>query len=425
MIQRALEKYDVDGIDKEDKDYCLLQVLPDGGKLIQLIQLISSFKVAEHTHTVIQRALEKYDVDGTDKEHKDYCLLQVLPDGGKLIQLIQLISSFKVAEHTHTVIQRALEKNDVDGTDKEDKDYCLLQVLPDGGKLIQLIQVNSSFKVAEHTHTVIQPALEKYDVDGIDKEDKDYCLLQVLPDGGKLIQLIQLISSFKVAEHTHTVIQRALEKYDVDGIDKEDKDYCLLQVLPDGGKLIQLIQLISSFKVAEHTHTVIQRALEKYDVDGTDKEHKDYCLLQVLPDGGKLIQLIQLISSFKVAEHTHTVIQRALEKYDVDGIDKEDKDYCLLQVLPDGGKLIQLIQLISSFKVAEHTHTVIQRALEKYDVDGTDKEHKDYCLLQVLPDGYQVCSIWVAQQVGLRLLPSQTPKTDFLAKRHRAFSGIK
>ena len=93
----------------------------------------------------------------------------------------------------------------------------------------------------------------------------------------------------------------------------------------------------------EHTHTVIQRALEKYDVDGTDKEDKDYCLLQVLPDGGKLIQLIKLISSFKVAEHTHTVIQRALEKYDVDGTDKEDKDYCLLQGLPAGGKLIQLL----------------------------------------------------------------------------------
>ena len=88
MIQRALEKYDVDGTDKEDKDYCLLQVLPDGGKLIQLIQLISCFKVAEHIHTVIQRALEKYDVNGTDKEDKDYCLLQVLSYGGKLIQLL-------------------------------------------------------------------------------------------------------------------------------------------------------------------------------------------------------------------------------------------------------------------------------------------------------------------------------------------------
>ena len=34
----------------------------------------------------------------------------------------------------------------------------------------------------------------------------------------------------------------------------------------------------------EHTHTVIQRVLDKYDVKG---KIKDYCLLQVLPDSGK------------------------------------------------------------------------------------------------------------------------------------------
>ena len=67
-------------------------------------------------------------------------------------------------------------------------------------------------------------------------------------------------------------------------------------------------------------------------------------------------------------------------------------------------------------------------------MDGTDKEIKDYCLLQVLPDGGKllglfnmgssVSGVWVAQQVGPRLTPSQTPNTDFLAMRHREFSVI-
>ena len=34
----------------------------------------------------------------------------------------------------------------MDGTDKEDKDYCLLQVLPDGGKLLGLFNMGSSVK---------------------------------------------------------------------------------------------------------------------------------------------------------------------------------------------------------------------------------------------------------------------------------------
>lgn len=51
-------------------------------------------------------------------------------------------------------------------------------------------------------------------------------------------------------------------------------------------------------------------------------------------------------------DHTHTVIQRILDKYDIKG---KEKDYCLLQALPDGGKICPLSSKLMPFDIKEHS----------------------------------------------------------------------
>lgn len=86
------------------------------------------------------------------------------------------------------------------------------------------------------------------------------------------------------------------------------------------------------------SHSSSTSSIVSCDSDiSTPFKSSDACVIRVSMEVG--IDNVQVYKSIMLhnTEHTHTVIQRVLEKYDKKG---KDKDYCLLQVLPDSELLI-------------------------------------------------------------------------------------
>lgn len=86
------------------------------------------------------------------------------------------------------------------------------------------------------------------------------------------------------------------------------------------------------------SHSSSTSSIVSCDSDpSTPFKSSDACVIKVSMDvGASNVQVYKSIMLYNT-DHTHTVIQRVLEKYDVKG---KDKDYCLLQILPENELLI-------------------------------------------------------------------------------------
>ncbi|XP_021345418.1 ral guanine nucleotide dissociation stimulator-like 1 [Mizuhopecten yessoensis] len=87
---------------------------------------------------------------------------------------------------------------------------------------------------------------------------------------------------------SHSSSTSSLLSYDSDPMSPfKSSDHCVVRVSFESGADAQT-HVYKSIMLhnADHTNNVIDKVLEKYSVSG---RHKDYCLLQVLPDGEMLI----------------------------------------------------------------------------------------------------------------------------------------
>ncbi|KAH3792902.1 ral guanine nucleotide dissociation stimulator-like 1 [Dreissena polymorpha] len=90
---------------------------------------------------------------------------------------------------------------------------------------------------------------------------------------------------------------------------------------------------------ATMSHSSSTSSLQSYDSDtSTPFKSSDACVIKVSIDTGNtpkshIYKSIMLHNT----DHTHTVIKRVMDKYDLKG---KEKDYCLLQVLPEDELLI-------------------------------------------------------------------------------------
>ncbi|XP_053380638.1 ral guanine nucleotide dissociation stimulator-like 1 [Mercenaria mercenaria] len=87
------------------------------------------------------------------------------------------------------------------------------------------------------------------------------------------------------------------------------------------------------------SHSSSTSSIQSYDSDNsTPFKSSDACVIKVsLETGATPKSHVYKSIMLHNTDHTNTVIQRILDKYDIKG---KEKDYCLLQALPDGELVI-------------------------------------------------------------------------------------